>query len=293
VARLSLENLPAYAILGSTLSGVLVLETDQPLRATDITLTLRGQEHTQATVQQGKSSAVYRQSVSFLELAYSFRNEVSFSDPDHVAAGSYRCPFQFVLPLTGTPSIATSELPRQRGRFFGYPDGAFVEYELEARVEVPWWISPVDREVIPVYSPRRVLGAPPRLQSVPVGDHPSIVVQLDPPMILPGNSVTGSYQVSNPGQKHVRSVTVSLGRRVLYHAQGVQRQASGPVFSATIPYPERQTYATGTLAIDVPNISETTGPWQGQLFATYWMLSATLDIALGFNVALEVPLIPA
>ncbi len=293
MARLSFEGLPSFSYLGGPIAGTMVLETDAPMRARDVTLALRGREVSQTTVSTGKSSQTLTETASFLDLEYSFHDKLPFADPDHLPAGTYRLPFTLAVPVTATPSIHTLSLAVERGRFFTRPDGLYVEYILEAKVDVPWWLADIDRVLVPVYSPRRVLGAVPLVASPAASDHASLSVAVDQPMLLPGNVVTGSYSVANPKGKELRSLALTLRRFIHYQVRGYQRAFNGPTYSTTIPFERRGPAFQGTFQISVPNAEDTTGPWQGQLFQTYWIFAAHLDVHLGFSVDAEIPLRPA
>lgn len=293
MARVSFEGLPEYSSLGSSIQGTLVLEAEGDVRATDLVLYLHGTETSQITRGGGKSRRVYQQKVPFLELVSSFHDALPFKDADHVGPGTYRFPFRFDIPATAEPSLATAERPRTRGRFESQPDGMFVEYELEAKLSVPWWLDPMDREVVPVYSPRRVLGAIPPFQSEADPDRPSFRTHVDTPMILPGTVLTGGYTIENPRLKELPRLSLTLLRHVEHHGGGASDVQEGPQFPTVISLGERAPHYEGTFNIAVPNISETTGPFTGELYRTYWVLRAVLDVSLGFNVRVDAVLIPA
>ena len=293
VAKITLEGLPAYSWPGGSIQGTFVLETDRPLRAADIELTLRGTELSQVTIPEGKSERVVQQDYPFLDVASSFLNGVTFQDPEHIAPGTYRFPFQFAVPDNAEPSIATSEVPAVRGRFFHRPDGMYVEYELEARVRVPWWVDPVDHVAVPVYSPRRVLGTIPPLPSEPSGDHPSFRIDFDPVQILPDGAVAGSYAIQNPKGKHLETLTVRCFRHVEYTVQGRGEVRDGPTYEVVVPLGDRQPTYNGRFQFVIPNSIDATGPFHGQLYRTFWMVHAELAVELGFAVKVDGAFTPA
>lgn len=293
MARISLEGLPAYSWPGGSIQGTYVLETDKPLRAADIDLALHGREFSQMTVQEGKSRRVIQQNYPFLELTSSFREGVTFQDEEHIAPGTYRLPFRFDLPAEAEPSLATADVPAVRGRFFSRPDGMYVEYELEARVRVPWWVDPVDRVTIPVFSARRVLGTIPSLPSETSDEHPSFRVDVDPGQILPGGTVNGSYLIENPRGKHLEKLTVRCHRHVEYTVQGRGQVRDVPFYEIVLPLGDRELQRAGRFQLVIPNTAESTGPFHGQLYRTYWMVHAELGVELGFNVKVDGAFTPA
>jgi len=288
-----MEGLPPYAWPGGSIQGTLVLETDKPFRVADVDLALHGRELSQATVHEGKSSRTIVQQYPFLEVAYSFKEGLSFQDPEHIAPGTYQFPFRFDLPPDATPSLSTSEVAAVRGRFFSRPDGMYVEYELEARVRVPWWVDPVDRVVVPVYSTRRVLGTIPPLPSPASDEHPSFRFDADPTQILPGGTVTGSYSVSNPKGKRLGNLSLQLYRHVEYSVEGRGERRDGPSFTWAVALEGREPAYTGRFEVAIPNTADTTGPFHGQLHRTWWMAHGELDVEFGFNAKVDGSFTPA
>jgi arrestin (S-antigen)-like protein len=293
VARVWFEGLPDFSTPGGSISGTLGLEADGVVRAKDLLLYLHGTETAQITVGSGKSRQVIIEKAPFLELVSSFHNALPFTDADHVGAGTYRFPFRFDLPAMSEPSLATEDLSRTRGRFDAHPDGMYVEYELEARLEVPWWVDPLDREVVPVFSPRRVLGALPPFSTPGDPDRPSVQIRIDQVMILPGSAVTGSYSVDNPRLKELPQLNLTLLRHVEFKAKGYSGLRETPQFSTEIPLPASAPHYEGRFQIPVPNTSDTTGPFTGQLYRTYWVARVDLEVRFGFNVRLDAVFTPA
>lgn len=293
VARVWFEGLPDYSSLGGSIQGTLGLEADGDIRATDLLLYLHGAETSQITVGAGKSRHVVVQRAPFLELVSSFHDSLHFRDATHISAGTYRFPFRFDIPADAEPSLATTEMPRTRGRLTSRQDGMYVEYELEAKLTVPWWLSDIDREVVPVYSPRRVLGAVPSFTSPTDSERPNFQVRVDAPMILPGSLVSGSYSIENPRLKELPQLTLTLIRHVEFHASEVSAIREAPQFPTVIPLGPKAPHYEGTFQLGAANLAQTTGPFTGQLYRTYWVLRAELQVSLGFNVRVDAVFSPA
>jgi len=292
MARISFEGLPKHAWLGGAIEGSLVLETDRALRATDFDLRLRAREFSQATTQMGRYSQTVQEESPILEVVTSFRESVPFVDPEHIAPGTYRLPFRFGLPATAEPSLATDDADAVRGRFFHYPDGMFVEYELEARVRVPWWVDPIDRVTVPVLAPRRELGTIPPLASAASDTHPSFRIDFDPGPVLPGNPVSGSYVVQNPKGKHLDDLAIQLFRRIDYHVQDLNRSHDGPMYYTQVTLGNREISHSGRFQIATQSTTDDTGPYQGNLYHSRWMVHAELGVELGSNVRVDGTLAP-
>jgi len=169
----------------------------------------------------------------------------------------------------------------------------YVEYELEARVQVPWWISPVDRVMVPVFSARRVLGTIPALPSPVEEDHPSFRIDFDPGPVLPGSGFGGSYSVTNPRQKRLGGLTLLLYRHVEYTAEGRSQHRELPEYRWTAPLDGHETSYVGRFQLVIPNTSDATGPFHGQLYRTWWVAHAELDVEFGLNVRVEASFTPA
>jgi len=292
MARLSLEGLPRQAWLGGPIEGTLVLETDRPLRAADFDLRLRGRELSQETVYSGRSTSTIEEESTFLDTVTSFRENVPFSDPEHIAPGTYRLPFRFELPATAEPSLATDDADTVRGRFFHHPDGMFVEYEFEARVHVPWWVDPIDRVTVPVLPRARSLGSFPPLASAPSVDHPSFRINFDAGEVLPGSTVSGAYVIENPKGKHLDHLTIRLFRHIAYRVQDKSLSFDGPEYNIAITIDKRDSLHTGRFQIPTFDTTDDTPPYQGNLYRAYWMVHAELEVEFGFNVKVEVALTP-
>lgn len=291
---LGFEGLPPYAWPGGPIAGSVVLQSDSPIRGSSLSVRLKGRELAQVTVSAGKSSQRLTQEVVFLEQLYDLRQSIAFVDPDHLPPGVYRAPFQFTLPSGAPPSLHTSPYVPEGGLGDTHRDGMYVEYLLEARLEVPLWVDLVSRGIMPVFSPRRVLGVLPAMATGGGPDHPSIT--LDPTLsapLVPGTSTELRFRVLNPGLKKLRSLSATVTRVVQYSVHGHPGSTRTPAYGTQCAFDGRAAEYTGQLTVSVPNDEDATGPWQGQLYATFWTVRAVLDIELGWNVESELPLAPA
>jgi len=287
VADLRFHGLPEYSSLGGTIAGTVLVDSKKPVEAAQLQLRFRGVEHTRMTVQAGKQRTV-------IEEVRPFHEESLLFDPVAFGAGDsvHRASFSVTVPPDGPPSLATAPMPPVRGRFTQHPDGAYVEYTLEATLDIPWWPDPVAVVAVPVYSPRRVLGTAPPLRAPSLSGRPAITLDVDQSQLLPGSVVEGSFQVFNEKRSRLRSITVWLARQVEYVVRGRNRRSVGPRFEAVVPIDSSDPARAGRFSITLENRSDTTGPWQGALYRTYWKLGAHLDIGFGFDIDVEEPLVP-
>ena len=294
MVELSFDGLPSYTYLGGEVAGTLLLAVERPTRGTDLTLTLRGREFAQIHVQQGKNSIAVQQSVPLVELAYDFRDKLQFVDSGHLAPGEYRLPFEFTIPPTALPTLHTTPgPPAWSGTLGAHPDGMFVEYELEARLNVPLWLDRKVQAVLPVYSPRRVLGVVPKMTSQPNPGSPALdITPIGVGPLLPGTPFRAIYQVRNPSGKEIRRLTFTLKRHVEFRVQGRARSSDGPAFAVDVAL-DVGPVVSGTLELPIPNAEPVIGPEEGSLFREYWIATATLDVPWGFDTVVAAPLIPA
>ncbi|HEY6237718.1 MAG TPA: hypothetical protein VIZ68_00835 [Thermoplasmata archaeon] len=276
--RVSFESLPAYGFVGGTIAGVMAVETDRPTDANRVSVSLHGAEISQTTVSRGKQTEVITDRRPFLELNFV---PVTLGT---VGPGSVQLPFSFTIPADSPPSIATHAVSPTRGRVFSRSNGLYVEYELEGRIDVPWWVDPIDREVVPIYSTRRVLGAVLPVRSLADGRRPSITVDADTATVIPGQLLSGSFVISNPAGQHLRSLEVGVQRSIQYSTRGIAGRSFGPSFSVVVPLDTRDATRAGRFSIPIPNVPEATGPWQGALFQAFWNFTLQIDVALGFDV---------
>ncbi len=280
---LQFRGLPEYALLGTVVQGTLLVDSNKPVSAAQLSLKFRGCEISQIRVHQQRQNRqetrTFEQTVPFLEQELPF-DPAAFETPNEIR----RVPFSVMVPANGPPSLQTAAMPATRGRLTPRPEGLFVEYTLEARLDVPWWVDPVVIQAIPVFPAQRVLGTTPALRTPRDPSHPSVQLDVDAPQLVPGTIVAGSFQVANPTGKHLRSIAVRLDRRIEYAAQGVRRTVDGPRYESVVPLDTTETVCAGRFAIDLPNAPEATAPQQGSLYRSYWMLGAHVDVGFGFDV---------
>jgi hypothetical protein len=270
-----------------------VLGLDRPARGDALSVQLVGTEISQMTVSAGKSREVIRDSRPFLSTSVDLRQSLQFVDAVHIAPGQYRAPFSFPIPPNAPPSLHTGPEPGG-GWSSGRMDGMYVEYDLEARLDVPWWVDAVAQSRIPVFSTRRVLGTIAPVQTNPAPDHPGFQLSsATPTPLLPGQTWTLAYTVENPTHKSLKTLEVNVRRVVEYTVRGRSARAVGESYGAAVTLGGKDPSYTGTLPITVPNSEEATGPGTGELYRTYWLLSASLGIEWSFSVELQTPLTPA
>ena len=293
MARLAFVELPPFALMGTTIQGVLELDLDKPVSTRDITLVLTGREHAQVTVQAGKNSQTIVDERPFLEQGVSLRDRVPFADPEHALPGSYRIPFTFQLPPVSPPTLETTALTATRGRLEGFPDGMYVEYELTARLAIPWWIDPIQKVFVAVYPPVRFLGAFTGGASPTAPDHVGVAVTPKDPAaawIVPGRPFGVRYRISNPGGRQLKDLTLQLVRLVTYRCRAYTRQVRTVCGSFPQTVEGNAPVYEGELDLMVPVGEEMVNPGTGMLFQVGWELDVDLGVHLGFGVKFALPL---
>ena len=75
--------------------------------------------------------------------------------------------------------------------------------------------------------------------------------------------------------------------------EGRGQVRDGPAYECLIPLGDRQPSHAGRFQVVIPNSSDASGPFHGQLYRTFWMVYAELGVELGLNVKVEGAFTPA
>lgn len=292
MAEVRFAQVSPYAILGGKVEGVLELELDRKTRVKDVTVTLVGQEH--AHLKESNQNEVTSRSV-FLEQAVSLKSQLPFVDPGTVPAGAYQLRFQFDVPADGFPTIMTGIENSDYGFWDSHDAGLFVDYELDAKVEIPLWPDPKVRHRFWVLPPVRILGALPVSTSPPSSGRVGITLApSDPanPWVVPGNPFELMYVLANPRGLRIAELTVSLVRVVDYTVQGTGMTKKQSLASASIPVEGNSPQFKGTARFQVPTDLEAVNPCEGKLFICKWIFEAVTHVHWGLGGTSSFPLSP-
>lgn len=295
MARVEFLSASPFAMLGGSVGGSIAIEFDKPTKVQEILLSLTGREHSQVTVQQGNTAMPIQQDVVFLNQAVSLRSQVPFQDPEHAAPGTYQLPFRFEIPAVAPPSLQTAPETEDFGHIERVVDGLFVDYTLEIKVDIPFWIDPLRKHRFQVYPPLRVLGGLPQSSNVaaPNGLRLS-VAPIDPthPWIGPGETFPLGYTIQNPEGKVLKDLTVQLVRLVDYQIRGYTRSDRATFGNSGVGIQGNAPLYQGRMDLAIPNAPGMVNPGMGNLFRCTWAIEMALGVHMGFDLKFEVPLMP-
>jgi hypothetical protein len=190
--------------------------------------------------------------------------------------------------VVATFPLSDSAPPSYLGR------SAFMYYDVEVHVDIPWWPDLRRRVMLPVRQAAEATPAPEPLvvctsPAGPRGNQLYIEATLDTPAVAPGGTVAGRFSMQNAAKARVNGVLVELvayelpcppatlnggiGRRhVLAEIDGTPAEGESIAFSGRMPF-------------DAPC------SYRGHLTRLAWYVVVTAKIAWAPNVSMNVPLV--
>jgi len=177
---------PSVGVAGGEVLAEAVLTSGSATPVSAITMMMRGSERVGA----GDGYAnhpILAQRASF--------------GPRTLEKGEHRVAARFPIPHSAPPSYA--------GRF------VVIEYELEVRVEIPWWIDRRERYVVPVTRrvPELVSEAPRVFANRGQKDEPYIEATLDDQNVEQTSAISGAASFSNVARARIKQIDFELQQR--------------------------------------------------------------------------------
>lgn len=192
-------------------------------------------------------------------------------------AGRHSFPFEFRLPAGAPPSY--------EGR------RAKIRYRLLAQVDIPLGFDLTSEGEIPVVGPReaRLVCAPrrERREGGLLSAEVTLDLALEECRLRPEETLRGRLRVENHSKKKLRGATVSLRRVEDARAEGEAEETAEELASGYLkaPDPSASEQEVG-FAIRLPEVA----PYRGRHSSVRLVFGAELDVAMGFDTKLEVPL---
>jgi hypothetical protein len=261
-------------IPGELIEGTVKLSIDKQVSARAVKLVILGHERTHIKRGSGDDSRVYR------ETNYILRQNIVLHGPLYdneleLAPGNYVFEFEFMMPESALPSYNGSNVD--------------IEYDLEARVDVPWWFDIVDKRRIYVFrsrNPLKFLKDPVTFQSDnyyhQYSDKPAFWAQITKSGFLAGEVIEGTVALKNTYSSKIRKIYVSL--------RGVEfARASGYTESIT-QYNERIEISVHDMSEGIPKLFYLSAPrncpssYEGIYSNFRWGVEVGLDIPFGFDI---------
>lgn len=256
--------------MGDVLEGTVVLETTKETPSRGLYVDFTGKEETQITRSSGKQSVTYRSEATLVTWRLPLQGETT------VPPGTYRFPFQFQIPLQGLPSY--------RGPH------ATVKYVLTARLDVPLWLDTVASEEIFVFYDRpsvRTYSEPVRFRSG--GDGPEVYVELDGARFFARELIGCRITLLRTGDHRIRRVYARLLGAEFAQAQRQHEETT--TFRTEVDVPSDRIRLGIPFAFEIPISGDVQSAYRGTYSYYSYMLQIGLDIAWGFDLVAQTPIV--
>lgn len=273
--HLAIEPWPPVA--GGAFEALVTLtsRTDTPCDA--IELRLHGKERRyESSTTSGDSTHEHYAERTVVSLAAKIDGLV-------LTRGEHRRAVRFELPADAPPAYKSPL--------------ASVEYELDVRVDIPWWPDRHERYAIPVTLPAVTLHPSPPTQARrvtyvsqdggPRGTELYLEASLASPAVAPGGALEGAISLVNVAHHRVRSVEVALVaiERARIRSSAGPREVQRHVYRIHEGKPAEG--ASLPLRLRVP--ADLTPTFQSAFLELAWHLEVRAVITLGSDVVLAVP----
>lgn len=264
-------ELPRNAyFMGDVIEGTVALEVTKETPSRGLYVDFAGTEETEITRSSGKQSVTYRSSSSVVAWRLPLQGETT------IAPGTYRFPFRFQVPLQGLPSYT--------GRH------ARVKYILSARLDVPLWLDTVWSEEVFVFYDRpsvRTFSEPVRFRSG--GDGPEIYVELDGDRFFAREMMGCRITLLRTGDHRIRRVYVRVIGAEFAQAQSQHEETT--TFRTEVDVPYDQIRSGIPFAFEIPIPGDVQSAYRGTYSYYSYMLQVGLDIAWGFDLVAQTPVV--
>jgi hypothetical protein len=256
--------------MGDVIEGTVALELTKETPSRGLYVDFTGKEDTEITRGSGKNSTTYRSSAVLVEWRLPLQGETT------IAAGTYRYPFRFQVPLQGLPSYV--------GRH------ARVKYVLTARLDVPLWLDTVWSDEVFVFYDRpsvRTFSQPVRFRSG--GDGPEVYVELDGDRFFAREMIGCRITLLRTGEQRIRRVYARLIGAEFAQAQSQHEETKAFRTEVDVPYDQIRLGMPFTFEIPIPG--DVQSAYRGRYSYYSYMLQVGLDIAWGFDLVAHTPIV--
>lgn len=255
---------------GDIIEGTVVVETTKDTPSRGLYVDFTGKEETQITRSTGKSSVTYRSEATLVTWRLPLQGEGT------VPPGTYRFPFKFQIPLQGLPSY--------QGRH------AVVKYVLTARLDVPLWLDTVWSDEIFVFYDRpsvRTYSQPVRFRSG--GDGPEVYVELDGDRFFAREVMGCRITLLRTGDHRIRRLYARLIGAEFAQAQSQHEETT--TFRTEVDVPAEQIKLGIPFTFELPIPGDVQSAYRGTYSYYSYVLQVGLDIAWGFDVVAQTPIV--
>lgn len=256
--------------MGDVIEGTVVLELTRETASRGLYVDFTGKEETQITRSSGKQTVTYRSEATLVTWRLPLQGATT------IPPGTYRFPFRFQIPLQGLPSY--------RGPH------ATVRYVLTARLDVPLWLDTVASEEIFVFYDRpsvRTYSEPVRFRSG--GDGPEVYVELDGDRFFARELLGCRITLLRTGDHRIRRVYARLLGAEFAQAQSQHEQST--TFRTEVDVPSDQVRLGVPFTFEIPIPADVQSAYRGTYSYYSYMLQIGLDIAWGFDLVAQTPIV--
>ena len=255
---------------GEVIEGTVVIEASHDVSSRGLYVDFTGTEETVITRGSGKESHTYRSTATVVQWRLPLRGE------GPLPAGTFRLPFKFQIPINGLPSYA--------GRH------ANVKYILSARLDVPLWPDTTWSTEIFVFYDRpsvRTYAQPVRFRSG--GQGPEVYVELDGDRFFARELIGCRITLNRTESARIRRVYTRLIGGEWARADG--QQETTETYRTEISVPMEQIRVGVPFTFEIPIPADVASSYRGTYSYCSYRLQVGLDIAWGFDMIAETPII--
>lgn len=271
---ISIELVKEAYLPGEIIKGTVILDLEKPVKARAVKLRIIGLEETSVEVGSGDDSHTYH------EKNYILKNDIILHSPMYdddleLDPGYFAFEFEFRMPEDALPSYRGTNVS--------------VTYNLEARVDVPWWLDIVKKRPIYVFRNREVL----RLLTAPVkftsdnymngvSKKPCFGVELAKTGFLAGETVEGTVFLYNMAASKVRKIYIRLLGEEMATARGHRETRMQSKQEIEMPMHDMIEGIAKVFFLQIPNNAPSS--YEGMYSNFRWGVFVGLDIPFGFDV---------
>ena len=255
---------------GDVIEGTVVIDATREVASRGLYVDFTGSEQTEITRGSGKNAHTYRSKATLFEWRLPLRGE------GPLAAGTFRFPFRFQIPIRGLPSYS--------GRH------ANVKYILSARLDVPLWMDTLWSTEIFVFFDRpsvRTYAQPVRFRSG--GQGPEVYVELDGDRFFARELIGCRITLHRTESTRIRRVYTRLIGGEWAKADGQEETTETYRTEVSVPMERIRVGMPFTFEIPIP--ADVASSYHGAYSYSSYILQVGLDIAWGFDIIAQTPIV--
>ena len=260
---------------GEKVEGRVFLSTDEPVKTRAIKVKIVGKEMTKI----GSGKRRVSQTIHILEDEIILLKDVS-DDKFELQPGSHGYDFNFRIPEKVPPS------------YKGW--NVSIEYAVEARIDVPYWLDITDRKLLYVLNSSKSLDSLKKqvhFCSANFSDYsldkPSFSAELSMSGFVTGQIIEGTVTLRNPSKSKLRKVDIALS--AIENASAHGRKTTVPYSVSKVNVPARDIIELMPVRFNLKIPKNVSSSYEGAISNLRWAVEIKLDIPFGFDVRAQQP----